>query len=327
MLSALATPLPFAVHSSVSATMLFLAACCHRRAEVRSVLFDFVMSDGFVECAQCGIVAFPHTNCLCRDCGLRHSHSMGCRRVAFCPQCCSTTRVHSICNCVHCHSRHQTSQLCRARPAQRHFRAAMSGVATPLISNIGSMSVVCPFCGARSWPNEKISCCASGEIQLPAFPPVPDELSSVILSAHVRQNIRMYNMSLAMASVGHKARGLPDGMFVLGGQACHKIGSLAPASGCPPAFAQIYVLDSDAAALRRMQVFGRDCPMRRHVLQTLHNLLMQHNPCVRQFAAAARSDVPRLSWSCVDDISGMQVGAMVVDPGERAPSKQYRILQ
>ena len=176
---------------------------------------------------------------------------MGCRRVAFCPQCCSTTRVHSICNCVHCHSRHQTSQLCRARPAQRHFRAAMSGVATPLISNIGSMSVVCPFCGARSWPNEKISCCASGEIQLPAFPPVPDELSSVILSAHVRQNIRMYNMSLAMASVGHKARGLPDGMFVLGGSA-----SLGMSSGICPNLR--YCQAADVASDVPFQTLQRD---------------------------------------------------------------------
>jgi hypothetical protein len=191
----------------------------------------------------------------------------------------------------------------------------MSGV-TPLISNIGSMSVVCPFCGARSWPKEKISCCASGEIQLPAFPAVPVELSSVILSSHVRQNIRAYNMSLAMASVGHKTAGLPDGMFVLGGQACHRIGSLAPSSGRPPAFAQIYLLDSDAAAMRRMEVFGRDCPFQRQVLLSLHNLLLQHNPCVRQFVAAARGDAPRFSWSCVDDISGMQVGAMVVDSGE-----------
>ena len=192
----------------------------------------------------------------------------------------------------------------------------MTGV-TPHISNIGSMSVACPYCGARSWPNEKISCCAAGDVQLPGYPAIPVELTSVILSAHVRQNIRLYNMSLAMASVGHRAAGLPDGMFVLGGQACHRIGSLAPSPGCPPAFAQIYVLDADAAALRRMQVFGRDCPLKRDVLRSLHELLIQHNPCVRQFVAAARSDVPRFSWSCFDDISGMQVGAMVMEPGER----------
>jgi hypothetical protein len=124
-------------------------------------------------------------------------------------------------------------------------------------------------------------------------------------------------MALGMASVGHTAAGLPDGMFVLGGQACHRIGSLAPAVGVPPAFAQIYVLDADAAALRRMQVFGRDCPLRREVLQSLHTMLSAHNLLVREFVAAARSDVPQLSWRCGDDISGMQVGAMVVEPGSR----------
>ena len=192
----------------------------------------------------------------------------------------------------------------------------MSGV-TPQSSDIGTMTVMCPYCGARSWPREKVNCCAAGEIQLPAFPDVPQELSEIILSAHVRQNIRLYNMSLAMASVGHKAAGLPDGMFVMGGQACHRIGSLAPRMGDAPAFAQIYVLDADSAALRRMQLFGRDCPLRRPVLQSLHDLLIAHNPWVRQFVAAARNDVPRLFWSCDDDISGMQVGAMVVESGSR----------
>ena len=118
MMSAQATPLPFAVHSSVSALMMLLSACCHCCAVVSAVLFAFFMPDGAVECLQCGIVAFPHSRCLCRECGIWHEHSMGCRRVAFCPQCCCSTRVHAICDCVHCRSRHQTSQLCRARPAQ-----------------------------------------------------------------------------------------------------------------------------------------------------------------------------------------------------------------
>ena len=55
MMSALATQLPFAVHSSVSALIVFLSACCLCRAVVRSDPIDFVMPDGTVECAQCAI--------------------------------------------------------------------------------------------------------------------------------------------------------------------------------------------------------------------------------------------------------------------------------
>ena len=193
----------------------------------------------------------------------------------------------------------------------------MRGV-DPDTSIIGEMSITCSFCGARSWPNESISCCASGEIQLGAYPALPLALAAAILAPHVRRSIRQYNTSLCMASVGHQTAGLPDGMFVLGGKTFHRIGSMQPAAGAPHSFAQIYTLDVEEATQRRLDVFGgADAVIRRDTMTQLHALLLSHNPLIHQFVAAARGDVPQLVWRCADDISTMQVGAIVTEPGSR----------
>jgi hypothetical protein len=190
--------------------------------------------------------------------------------------------------------------------------------AEPLRHSAGSMNNVCEFCGARSWSDENINCCAAGEIQLQTFPDIPEELSAVILLPHVLQNIRAYNSAFCMASVGHKSKGLPDGMFMLGGRPCHRIGSLLPDAGCQPSFAQIYHLDVDEATSRRLQIFGGErSSLRAHSLGALHNLMTQHNPWVRQYVAAARDNAPHLVWRCTDDISSMQIGALVADGGSR----------
>jgi hypothetical protein len=125
-------------------------------------------------------------------------------------------------------------------------------------------------------------------------------------------------MAMAMASVGHTNRSFPDGTFCLGGKTFHRIGSLRPAAGQHPAFAQIYVLDVEQAAERRMEVMGgREASVRSHHLTLLHSLLLLHNPRVQQFVQAAHSDVPHLVWRCSDDISAMQIGTMIAEPGEK----------
>ena len=190
----------------------------------------------------------------------------------------------------------------------------------PDVHNVGDFDQVCPYCHSRSWRNESISCCAFGAIVLPSFPEVPEELSNLIFTPHVRSNIRKYNMAMAMASVGHQNISLPDGMFTLGGKTFHRIGSLRPPDALPHAFAQIYMLDTQEASDRRIRVQGgRDSEntLRPDVLSQLHNWMLLHNPWVRQFVAASHSDMPRLVWRSSDDISTMQMGALVAHPGSK----------
>jgi hypothetical protein len=135
------------------------------------------------------------------------------------------------------------------------------------------------------------------------------DLSAIIRSSHVQQNIRAYNMALSMASVGHKSKGLPDGWFVLGGRPCHRIGGLIPMEGSQHSFAQIYMLDPDAASDRRLTVFGGARSTLRHaVLRTLHELLLLHNPWVNQFAAAAREGAAQLIFDTAGRFVDMGAG-------------------
>jgi hypothetical protein len=125
-------------------------------------------------------------------------------------------------------------------------------------------------------------------------------------------------MAVSMASVGHSNISLPDGTFVLGGKTYHRVGSLLPSHGTPHSFAQIYVLDVEQATDRRVSVMGGSTsPLRRDLLAALHTQLLAHNPWIQQFVAAAHGDAVQLVWRCTDDLSSMQIGALVAEPGNR----------
>ena len=177
---------------------------------------------------------------------------------------------------------------------------------------LGAMSDKCGFCRARFWPGERINCCYEGSLII-AEDVIPPQLQNAILKAPVRALIRQYNMALAMASVGHKNKSLPDGTFVMGGKSYHRIGELVPRSGAAHRFAQIYILDTEEATARRQEIFNGRLDSAH--LAHLHELLVLHNPYVSQFRQAAESSVAELVWSCEDDIAGMLMGAIVTDPG------------
>ena len=303
------------------------------------------LEDAQVDCSQCGRRTFPHSTCLCVLCGRNHRKQGQCpkRRVTeascpgaamsdlipdvvaiggldlpaahvLCPQCGVRKFPHSACRCLLCGRSHPKQGRCPKRRVN-FLRAAMSDV-IPDVVDIGSMDNACTYCGSRTFPKEYISCCAKGSIQLPSFPEVPAELSAAILNPHVLQNIRMYNMSFSMASIGHKNKSLPGGCFIFGGKTIHRIGNLQPSPGFAPAFAQIFTMDVEHATERRRGLFG-DSDLQQNVLTRLHLLLLQYNPCARQFAQAARDTTPMLVWRCEDDISTMQMGAMITEPGSR----------
>jgi hypothetical protein len=163
-----------------------------------------------------------------------------------------------------------------------------------------------------------MNCCDHGAVVLPQFPVAPPALTAMLGLSHMHVNLRAYNMAMCMASVGHQSKGLAYGSFVLGGKTYHRIGSLQPRAEAAPAFAQIYVLDVQSATDRRLGIFGGvTAALRRDVLAQLHALMLSVNPLMQQFVAAARGDIPHLVWRCSDDISTMQVGALVAASGSR----------
>ena len=128
-----------------------------------------------------------------------------------------------------------------------------------------------------------------------------------------------YNIAFAMASTGHRNRSLPDSTFILSGKTFHRIGALHPQADCLHSFAQIYMLDAEEAAARRIvATVDLNSVLRVPVLHLLHELFLRFNPWVRQFCVAAASGVTELVWRSDIDVDGMEIGAVVAEAGSRS---------
>ena len=141
--------------------------------------------------------------------------------------------------------------------------------------SLGEMSIECSHCHALHWKAESLSsstiadikfgmCCYQGKISLPSLHPPPIELHNYLtgqdpVAKEFRNRIRNYNYALSMTSVGRNLNysinqgGGGPYTFVLQGQLNHLSGSLLPAEGVPPVYAQLYIHDSQIALQHRLQ--------------------------------------------------------------------------
>jgi hypothetical protein len=143
----------------------------------------------------------------------------------------------------------------------------------------GDPLIECQECGAQMWYQERRGksresaiptfqmCCANGKVQLPNLRHPPDTLKQLLFdtkskqSKHFQENIRMYNSMFAFTSPGMKfdkkfngSKGPP--VLRLHGQPCHRIGSMLPANGEAPKFAQLYIYDTDNEVANRIHSCG-----------------------------------------------------------------------
>ena len=166
--------------------------------------------------------------------------------------------------------------------------------------DVGSMDVVCRFCGAYHWIREKVSntsklnpqftaCCQRGHVDLPLLRDPPSFLRSVLegvdeQSKEFRSNIRQYNMSLAFTSVGVSQDRLVNRrgpwVFRINGELCHLIGSLRPDDGEDPAYAQLYIYDSRMALHQRM---NRNSNLREDTMTSLQAMLLSNHHYAQDF--------------------------------------------
>ena len=172
-------------------------------------------------CMYCRAYHQEHLPCSCFRCGFRHEGD------------CATV-------CSRCHRVHPRDEVrCRSQrgiyfTSKRRCQALFSNVDDGIDHvpaskhSLGDMSIECPHCQSKSWLQEKINCCHAGDIVVEWDDDVPSELSELILSPHVQQNIRRYNTIMAFASTGHCNKTLIGGTFVLGGRTYHRIGSVLP---------------------------------------------------------------------------------------------------
>ena len=169
------------------------------------------------------------------------------------------------------------------------------------------MSIECSHCHALHWKAESLTsstladikfgmCCYQGKISLIPLDQPPHDLLKYLtgqddVSKTFRDQIRTYNYALAMTSVGRNLNysinqdGRGPYTFVLEGQLNHLAGSLLPAEGVAPVYAQLYIHDSDVALQHRMQnTHNRHLnPM---VLSDLHNMLENQHPGVQLYKQA-----------------------------------------
>ncbi|KAH9955993.1 hypothetical protein BC827DRAFT_819539 [Russula dissimulans] len=169
--------------------------------------------------------------------------------------------------------------------------------------DVGSMTVMCPFCGAHHWMKERITkssdaypqfstCCQRGQVDLPLKPNPPSFLMNVLEGVdnqlkEFHENIRQYNMSLAFTSLGVAEDRLVNrrGGWVLriSGELYHLIGSLHPNDGVVPSYAQLYIYDSHVALHHRM---NRNSNLRVDTMATLQTMLLSSHRYAHEFRHA-----------------------------------------
>jgi hypothetical protein len=107
----------------------------------------------------------------------------------------------------------------------------------------------------------------NGKVKLPPLVPPPLILDEFLRGSsdkakHYRDNIRAYNSMFAFTLMGGKVvndvnrGGRAPPVFKIHGQNYHRIGSLLPAVGEPPRFAQLYIYDTDNEINNRLKIFG-----------------------------------------------------------------------
>ncbi|UYV75648.1 hypothetical protein LAZ67_13000844 [Cordylochernes scorpioides] len=152
---------------------------------------------------------------------------------------------------------------------------------------IGGLDIVCPYCSALHFPGETVgsSCCHKGKVILPTLSSFPYEMMELMTSNSVeakyfQTNIRSYNSSLAFASMGAQVdvfSGQGPFCYRIHGQIYHLTGPLHPHGNRAPSYAQLYILDSEAANNTRIAA-SRPLECHPGILTLLDSVLRRVNP-------------------------------------------------
>lgn len=154
----------------------------------------------------------------------------------------------------------------------------------------GLFNCICPFCMAITWPGEKKTfCCQNGKVNLPLPPPPPPTIQKYYDNSGDGRSFlpfcRAYNNALALASIGCNEQ-IQQGFnptFTIQGKLSHRIGSLLPAAGQTPKFAQIFFYDTANEVINRLNHVST---MNEEILRTLQQCLHSINPYIKSFKSA-----------------------------------------
>ena len=172
--------------------------------------------------------------------------------------------------------------------------------------HLGWMDVECRNCHALHWGTERLagssltnpkfgSCCLTGKVTLPALQEPPVEITSLYTEVtepakEFRAHIRFYNSALAMTSKGVKVdesinAGQGPPIYKIQGELTHRAGALLPGNNAVAKYSQIYIFDSDAAALQQRLDNNRGL-LSPITMATLQDVLHRFNPYVQIYRQA-----------------------------------------
>ncbi|GKA24180.1 helicase [Tanacetum coccineum] len=147
----------------------------------------------------------------------------------------------------------------------------------PACHNLGPPSYRCSKCDATMWYAERTDkakrvahptfslCCQEGKLRLSQFNDTPPPLKTLLdytvpTTSKFREQIKVYNSMFCFTSFGanidHSINsGRAPYKFRINGQNYHRMGSLLPAEGVPPRYAQLYFFDTQNEIRNRMSAF------------------------------------------------------------------------
>ena len=138
---------------------------------------------------------------------------------------------------------------------------------------IGAMDSQCSFCDAVQFHRESINCCHGGKISLPPLCPIPVAIYNLLTAdtkaRHFHEHVRLYNSSLAFASMGVNLD-IPPGRgpycYRIHGQIYHRSGPLHPDHEQRRQYSQLYILEGNQAVQKHLQhpnnVSCRELPLK-----------------------------------------------------------------
>jgi PIF1-like helicase/Helitron helicase-like domain at N-terminus len=166
-----------------------------------------------------------------------------------------------------------------------------------LANYLGLMDIVCPHCSARFFKNESFHCCSDGAVELPLWRQPPAELSSILCQEGFRSKIRAYNCAMSLASsvfTDMTPRDAGPATFKMGGRSWRLLPkSLEARVVGEQKFAQIYSMPVSEATDRRTLLLANNTlgALNHGWLESLHTMLLTHNPLVRSFVQSYNSCV------------------------------------
>jgi hypothetical protein len=166
------------------------------------------------------------------------------------------------------------------------------------------MNVQCQKCHALHWDAEKLTrstqsniifgmCCLDGKVQLPLPQQAPLGIQKLFdgqdpNSDYFLKKVRRHNFMFAFTSLGNTDCSIRQGgpyVFKIRGELYHRIGAFLPPEGETEQFAQIYIIDQEAATAARVSN-NSDLQYQPDIIHRVNNDLQNHNQYVRLFKHA-----------------------------------------